>query len=107
MNLEKNTIQFENNTINIIIDKTNIIWFNANEISTSLGYKHPKFAIVNNVDKEDKLQLKNINIDYKVDKHPHSIYINEVGLYSLLLKSNMEKAKKFKRFTVYTKIRTI
>ena len=61
-NLEKNTIKFENNDINIIIDENNIVWFNA---------------IINNVDKEDKLKLEhiNININYKINKHPHSIYI--------------------------------
>jgi hypothetical protein len=85
--LEKNTIKFENNNINIIIDKNNIIWFNANEIALTLGYKYPKDAIINNVDKKNKLKLEHININYKINKHPHSIYINESGLYSLLIKS--------------------
>jgi len=56
-NLEKNTIRFENNNINVIIDESNVVWFNANEISISLGYKYPKDAIINNVDKEDKIKL--------------------------------------------------
>jgi prophage antirepressor-like protein len=95
-NLEKNTIKFENNDINIIIDENNIVWFNANEIALSLGYKYPKDAIINNVDKEDKLKLEHININYKINKHPHSIYINESGLYSLIIESRLKKAKKFK-----------
>ena len=86
-NLEKNIIKFENNDINVIIDENDIVWFNANEIANSLGYKYPKDAIINNVDKEDKLKLEHININYKINKHPHSIYINESGLYSLLIKS--------------------
>lgn len=93
-NLEKNTIKFENNDINVIIDENDIAWFNANEIAISLGYKYPKDAIINNVEKEDKTKLENIN--YKIEKHPHSIYINESGLYSLLIQSRLEKAKKFK-----------
>lgn len=95
-NLEKNTIKFENNGINVIIDETDIVWFNASEIAISLGYKFPKDAIINNVEKEDKIKLENININYKIDKHPHSIYINESGLYSLLIQSRLEKSKKFK-----------
>jgi prophage antirepressor-like protein len=95
-NLEKNTIKFENNIINVIIDENDIVWFNANEIAISLGYLYPKDAIINNVDKEDKLKLENININYKIKKHPHSIYINESGLYSLLIQSRLKKAKKFK-----------
>jgi len=95
-NLEKNTIKFENNIINIIIDESDIIWFNANDIATSLGYKYPKDAIINNVEKEDKIKLEYININNKINKHPHSIYINESGLYSLLIQSRLEKSKKFK-----------
>jgi prophage antirepressor-like protein len=95
-NLEKNIIKFENNDINVIIDENDLVWFNANEISLSLGYKYPKDAIINNVEKDDKIKLENININYKIEKHPHSIYINESGLYSLILQSRLQKAKKFK-----------
>ena len=59
-NLEKNTIKFENNDINVVIHENDIAWFNANEIAISLGYKYPKDAIINNVEKEDKTKLENI-----------------------------------------------
>lgn len=97
-NLEKNTIIFENNKINVIIDDNDIPWFNANEISLSLGYKYPKDAVIKNVDKNDKIKLEDLNINYKINKHPHSIYINESGLYSLLLQSRLPKSKKFKNW---------
>ena len=54
---------FENNNINIIIDENSYIWFNANEIALALGYKYPKDAIINNVDKEDKIKLENKNVN--------------------------------------------
>lgn len=95
-NLEKNIIKFENYDINVIFDDLDIIWFNANEIANALGYKYPKDAIINNVDKDDKIKLENININYKITKHPHSIYINESKLYSLVIHSRLEKSKKFK-----------
>ena len=106
-NLENNLIKFETNDINVIIDENEIIWFNANEIATTLGYKYPKDAIINNVDKDDKIQLENININRKIDKHPHSIYINESGMYSLLLQSRLKKAKKFKQWITKTVLPSI
>jgi prophage antirepressor-like protein len=48
-----------------------------------------------NVDKEDKIQLKKMNIKFKIKQQPDSIYINETGLYSLLFSSRTKKAKKF------------
>jgi len=90
-----NTITFENSKIIVIIDNTKIIWFNAKHICKSLKYKQTKQTIINNVDKEDKIQLKNINITFKLQQHPESIYINESGLYSLLIKSKNKKSKKF------------
>jgi prophage antirepressor-like protein len=106
-NLEKNTIKFENNNINVIIDENSIVWFNANEIAISLEYKYPKDAIINNVEKEDKVKLEDMNISYKIKKHPHSIYINESGLYSLLIQSRLEKAKKFKLWITKTVLPSI
>ena len=37
-----NTINFENHKIIVIIDNNNIIWFNAKQVYTSLGYKQAK-----------------------------------------------------------------
>ena len=90
-----NTITFENNKIFIIYDNNNKLWFNAKQICLSLKYKKPKQAITLNVDKEDKIQLKNMNINFKVKQQPATMYINESGLYSLLLSSRTKKAKKF------------
>ena len=90
-----NTITFENNKIIIISDNNNIIWFNAKQICLSLKYKESNKAITKNVEKEDKVQLKKMDINFKVQQQPDSIYINESGLYSLLLSSRTKKAKKF------------
>ena len=43
-----------------------------------------------------KIKLSDINIDLKIDKHSHSIYLSESGLYSLILTSKLKKAKKIK-----------
>jgi prophage antirepressor-like protein len=89
------TITFENKKIIIIIDNNKQIWFNAKQISSALKYKQPKMAIINNVEKEDKIQLKNIDINFKVYQQPDSIYINESGLNSLLILRRTQKSKKF------------
>ena len=48
----------------IIVDNNKTIWFNAKQICMSLKYAEPKKAITNNVDIEDKIQLKNMNINF-------------------------------------------
>jgi len=90
-----NTIQFEKNKIIVIIDNNNIIWFNAKQICVSLEYKQAKKTISNNVEKSDKIQLKNMNISFEIQQQPDSIYINESGLYTLLITSKTIKSKKF------------
>ena len=97
-----NTITFEKNRIIIIIDNNKLIWFNAKQISSALKYKEPKKAIKKYVEKEDKIQLKNMDINFKVYQQPDSmyslskkifdfflklLYINESGLNSLLILS--------------------
>ena len=69
----------------------NILWFNAKDITTFLGYKHTKDAIINNIEIKDKIKLENININYKIKKHPHSVYINDKALNYLLIISRLKK----------------
>jgi len=40
----------------------------------------------------------NISIDFP--QHPDSVYINESGLYSLLISSKTKKAKKFVKWII-------
>jgi len=72
-----NIITFENQKIIVIIDNDKIIWFNAKQVSSSLKYKEPKKAIQKYVDKQDKILLKKININFKLQQQPDSLYINE------------------------------
>jgi prophage antirepressor-like protein len=96
--LDENYLKFENKLINVIIDNDNNAWFNANQIASALGYDAPKKAISYNIDEDEKKQLEDINTDIKTDKHPHSIYLSESGLYSLMLSSRLPKAQKFKKW---------
>jgi len=90
-----NTIMFEKHKIIVILDNNNNIWFNAKQICLSLEYVQPKKVISKLVNIEDKIQLKNMSINFNLQQQPDSIYISEAGLYSLLLSSRSKRAKKF------------
>ena len=96
------TFIFEGNKLNVI-NKYDDIWFRAKTVALILKYSNHRKAIIDHVDPEDKSRLKEINIGSN-DSLPltwndeNSIYINESGLYSLILRSDMDNAKKFKRW---------
>jgi len=96
---------YNNNEINYIIDVNNIIWFKFISISKILEYKSTKDVLRDHVNKEHKIQLKNIKRLVKDDikiKQPDTVYINENGLYSLLIKSRMKKAINFQLWLINT-----
>jgi len=93
--LEENYILFDKIKISIIIDNSDKIWFGCKEILSSLEYKDIKDAMRVHIDKDDKVQLKNINHSIDTKQHPNTIYINESALYKLIFRSKMKKAKIF------------
>jgi superfamily II DNA or RNA helicase len=90
------SIMYDNiiNKVHNIYDNNNILWFNAKQICISLNYKQAKKKISKYVDQEDKIQLKNMDISFDISQQPDSIYINESGLYSLLITSRTNIKKK-------------
>ena len=93
--LEENYITFDKTTINVIIDNSDKIWFNANQLAKSIGYSDPKGALLKHTDKMDRVQIKNINHSYDIKQHPQTIYLSEAGLYKLILRSKLKSTKKF------------
>ena len=66
-------------------------WFCAKDVSTCLGYTNTQQAILHNVDEEDRAQLRDFK-DLKCVPHCHEgeeIFISELGMYSLILSSQM------------------
>jgi len=96
--LSKNHIRYGNKIISIIIDSKDNIWFSAKETALALGYKNTKGATKNairkNVLKRDRKQLHSIDALNKKG-HPHTLYINEPGLYRLMIRCRLKKAEKF------------
>ena len=64
--LDENYILFENSIINVIIDNSDKLWFNAKQITRAIGYKDPKDALNTHVNKKHKIQFKYINHSKKI-----------------------------------------
>ena len=71
-------------------------WFVGKDVAEVLGYKSPSVAICENVDSEDKTTfvISESGSKYK----SKTTFINESGLYSLILSSKLPQAKDFKRW---------
>ena len=80
-----------------------VVWFKGREVAASLGYSNPQKAVRDHIDEEDKKTyeelMERVNESATPSKQqPHEVYVNESGLYSLVLRSHKEEAKTFKRW---------
>jgi len=78
-------------------------WFKGKEVATCLGYGDAPQALRKNVDEEDKMTYEKLTQGVVCEtppsnQQPHEVYINESGLYCLVLRSNKPQAKSFKRW---------
>lgn len=75
-------------------------WAVGKDIALALGYKDTISALKNHVDPEDKMGCPNATPSVKDSKGrtQHPVWINESGLYSLILSSKLPSAKRFKRW---------
>ncbi len=96
-NINDILLKYSNKEIIVVLDNSNKVWFNAVQICNILKYTKPRDIIYKLVDKEFIKQLKNIVDNYKIfpNAQPNSLFLNEFGLYSLLLRSRKNEAKKF------------
>lgn len=101
MALIKKTFEFEETPLNVIKNDDEI-WFRGKTVATILGYKNTKDALSRHVDEDDKSKLgdfcKGRESRPLKKNEKNTIFINESGLYSLVLKSKLKKAKQFKRW---------
>lgn len=76
-------------------------WFVGKDIAVALGYQNPQDAIKNHVDREDRIVGEPNATPYILDvmgRKQYPTWINESGLYSLILSSKLPKAKEFKHW---------
>lgn len=76
----------------IIIDGE--LWFVANDVASALGFGNPRQALKSHVDDEDK----GVHDMDTPGGYQSVTVINESGLYSLILRSNLDSAKRFKHW---------
>ena len=89
--------KFENTSLNcaigiVIVDGA--YWFRGKHVATALGYHDTTCAIKDHVDEEDKTKLEKLRPGEKPRltsckssfNEKNAMYINESGLYSLILK---------------------
>ena len=71
-------------------------WFVGKDVAQVLGYKDASRAVYDHVDKEDKtsLVIQQSGSSYKAN----TTFINESGLYALILSSKLPQAREFKRW---------
>ena len=69
-------------------------YFVGKDVAEALGYTNPQKAIRDHIDAEDKLGERIV----QSGQAREIIVINESGLYSLILSSKLESAKRFKRW---------
>lgn len=78
-------------------------WFIGKDVATALAYTNPLKAIRDHVDSEDK----GMNDSFTPGGRQKMLYINESGLYSLILSSKLDSAKDFKRWVTNEILPTI
>ena len=82
-----------------------IPWFKGKDVAVSLEYANPKNAVLHHVDDKDKKTFHELLLGVTetvtpLNQQPHAAYINESGLYSLVLRSKKPQAKSFKRWVM-------
>ncbi|WP_066025426.1 phage antirepressor KilAC domain-containing protein [Enterococcus mundtii] len=83
---------FEQNEVRTIL-LDNKPYFVGKDVANVLGYSNTPKAIRDHVDEEDKTQNESFTVNGTA-----LLLINESGLYSLILKSKLPNAKRFKRW---------
>lgn len=93
-----NNLQIFNNAefgkVRTIVENEEV-WFVGKDVAEALGYSNPLKAIRDHVDDDDKGMNKTFT---PAGGKQQTIFINESGLYSLVLSSKLPTAKKFKRW---------
>lgn len=91
--------------LRIIVDPKGDVWFVASDVAKSLGYINAKDAVKRHVDDDDSTLSQvsdnqwGVNQSLLKTRYIDNIrIINESGLYSLILSSKLESAKRFKRW---------
>ena len=73
-------------------------WFVGKDVAEILEYSNTRKAIADHVDDDDKFKMDGVTIRDTIGRKQTPVFINESGLYSLILSSKLPTAKKFKHW---------
>ena len=85
------------------VEVNNEVWFVGKDVTDILGYSNGSRDINRHVDEEDRQNYQNGTLE----SNRGLTIINESGLYSLVLNSKLESAKRFRRWVTKEVIPTI
>ena len=80
--------------IRTISNEQGDVMFCAKDVAEALGYNNTMKAVRDHVDEEDKLRERIV----LSGQNRQAIFINESGLYALILSSKLESARRFKHW---------
>ena len=75
-------------------------WFVGKDVAKALGYVDVAHSILDHVEEEDRTNSKTQGQNDPEFGQRGTWLINESGLYSLIMSSKLESAKRFNRATV-------
>ena len=81
--------------VRTMVNENGETFFVGKDVAKALGYKKPLDALSKHVDEDDSAKCGLID---SMGREQEAIFINESGLYSLVLSSKLPQAKEFKRW---------
>ena len=87
--------QFDAHAVRVQVDDLGLPWFNANDVCSALEFTNPHKAVADHVDADDLTKREVIDTLGRLQR---ANFINESGLYALILGSTKDAAKRFKRW---------
>ena len=82
--------------IRTLVNEKGETFFVGKDVAQALGYSNTRKALLDHVDKEDRED--GVTICDAIGRDQKATFINESGLYSLILSSKLPQAKAFKRW---------
>lgn len=78
-----------------VVTINGVVWFVAVDVCRALGYKNSRKALKDHVDDEDK---NSVTIRYGIPGNPNMAVVNKSGVFSLILDSQLPKAKEYRHW---------
>ncbi|WGZ33277.1 BRO family protein [Xylella fastidiosa subsp. pauca] len=88
------TLRFESQAVRVQVDEAGAPWFNANDICTALALLNPCAAVAHHVDAANVSK----RATFTAGGPQRANYLNESGMYALLIGSTKEAAKRFRQW---------